>query len=54
LTGAGSYDYSNGDFTIEAQVSGDKSGSLTYSRNYKDDNVSVTGEYGGETIDLQE
>ena len=54
LTGNGSYDYGAGDFTIAAQVSGDKSGSLTYTRNYDDGSVSVVGEYGGETIDLQE
>jgi len=53
LTGTGGYDYGTGNFTIEAQVSGDKIGSLTYSRNYGDDIISVVGEYGGEAIDLQ-
>ena len=54
LTGTGSYDYGSGGFTIDAQVSGDKSGSLTYTRNYDNGSISVTGEYGGETIDLQQ
>ena len=53
LTGTGSYDYETGLFSIVAEVSGDKPGSLTYSRNYNDGSISVTGEYGGETIDLQ-
>lgn len=53
LTGNGGYDYAAGLFNITAKVSGDKSGSLTYSHNYSDDSISVTGEYGGETIDLQ-
>jgi len=53
LTGIGSYDYGTGDFIIEAQVNGDKSGLLNYTRNYNDGSLSLTGEYGGETIDLQ-
>jgi hypothetical protein len=31
-------------------VSGDKSGSLTYTRDDNTGGISVTGEYGGETI----
>ncbi len=54
LTGTGDYDYGSGDFTIDAQVNGDKSGSLIYTRNYDNGGISVTGEYGGETIDLQQ
>jgi len=54
LTGTGSYDYGTGLFTIEADISGDKSGSLTYTSDYNDGSISVTGEYGGETIDLQD
>ena len=54
MTGTGSYDYNTGLFSIVADVSGDKSGSLTYSRNYGDDTISVFGEYGGEEIDLKD
>ncbi len=53
LTGSGLYDYGSGLFTIQAQVSGDKSGSLTYTRD-GNGNFSVTGEYGGESVDLQQ
>lgn len=54
LTGSGSYDYGTGLVTIEAQVSGDKSGTLTYVYNNNDGSASVTGEYGGETVDLSD
>ncbi len=52
LSGSGSYDYGSGLFTIEAQVSGDKSGALTYEYDNNDGSASVTGEYSGKTIDL--
>jgi pimeloyl-ACP methyl ester carboxylesterase len=54
LSGTGGYDYGTGLFTIEAQVSGDKSGALTYTYDGNDGSSSVTGEYGGEAIDLQQ
>jgi len=54
LTGDGNYDYGAGRFTIDAEVSGDKSGTLTYVRDNNSGSISVTGEYGGETIDLQD
>jgi hypothetical protein len=54
LTGSGLYDYGASLFTIEAQVSGDKSGALTYTRDDNEGSLSVTGEYGGETIDLED
>ena len=54
LSGTGGYDYGNGLFTIEAQVSGDKSGTLTYTYDGNDGSRSVRGEYGGETIDLKQ
>jgi hypothetical protein len=54
LTGSGLYDYGSGLFTIEAEVSGDKSGALSYTRDDNDGSISVTGEYGGETIDLED
>ncbi|MFZ5821403.1 MAG: alpha/beta fold hydrolase [Chloroflexota bacterium] len=54
MTGGGGYDYENGLFTLEVQVSGDKNGNLTYVRDDNDGALSVTGEYGGETIDLKQ
>lgn len=54
MTGSGSYDYENGLFTLEVQVSGNKSGTLTYTRNDNDGSLSVSGEYGGQTIDLKQ
>jgi len=53
LNGSGLYDYGSSLFTIDVQVSGDKSGSLTYTRDNNTGNISVAGEYGGETIDLE-
>jgi pimeloyl-ACP methyl ester carboxylesterase len=52
ITGTGGFDYNTGIFSLETQVSGDKSGSLTYESNYRVGTISVTGEYGGETINL--
>jgi pimeloyl-ACP methyl ester carboxylesterase len=54
LTGSGLYDYGSRLFTIEARVSGDKSGALTYTHDDDDGSISVTGEYGGEIIDLED
>lgn len=53
MTGSGSYDYDSGLLTIEVDVTGIKDGSLTYTRDI-DYAVRVTGEYGGETVDLSE
>jgi pimeloyl-ACP methyl ester carboxylesterase len=54
MTGTGGYDINSGILTFEAEVSGTKSGTLTYTHDYANDTISVTGEYGGETIDLSE
>jgi hypothetical protein len=54
MTGSGSYDYDNGLFSIEAEVSGDKAGTLTYTSDANDGTISVSGTYGGETIDLSD
>jgi pimeloyl-ACP methyl ester carboxylesterase len=54
LTGDGSYDYESGIITFETQVSGVKEGNLVYTSNTADGSVSVSGEYGGETIDLSQ
>jgi hypothetical protein len=35
-------------------VSGDKSGSLTYTRDANNGSLSGNGEYGGETVDLKQ
>ena len=52
LTGSGSNDYDKGIITFETQVGGAKEGNLVYTDNLADGTLSVTGEYGGETIDL--
>ncbi|HUG34043.1 MAG TPA: hypothetical protein VMJ90_04695, partial [Anaerolineales bacterium] len=52
ITGTGSFDYNTGVFRLETQVSGDKSGALTFTSDYSNGSLSVTGDYGGETIDL--
>lgn len=54
ITGSGGYDSNSGILTFEAEVSGAKSGTLTYKHDYANDTQSVTGEYGGETIDLSQ
>ncbi len=54
LTGSGGYEYDSGITTFETQVSGVKEGNLVYMYNYSDDSSSVSGEYGGETIDLSQ
>ena len=54
ITGSGGYDSNTGILTFEAEVSGTKSGTLTYTHDYSNGTVSVTGEYGGENIDLSE
>lgn len=53
ITGNGSYDYPQGQFTLDVQVSGDNSGTLLYTRDLNDGSTALRGEYGGETIDLQ-
>jgi hypothetical protein len=40
--------------TFDTQVSGAKEGSLVYTDNFSDGTISVTGEYGGETVDLSQ
>ncbi|MBK9925898.1 MAG: alpha/beta fold hydrolase [Anaerolineales bacterium] len=54
ITGKGGYDSNSGVLTLEAEISGKKKGTLTYTKNYDDGTSSVTGEYGGETIDLSQ
>ena len=52
ITGDGSFNYDTRILTFNAKVSGDKTGTLTYTSNYNDGSATLTGEYGGETIDL--
>jgi hypothetical protein len=54
ITGTGDFQYSTSLFTLEAEVSGPKSGTLTYVNDYSSGAVSLTGEFGGETIDLSQ
>ena len=54
LSGSGSYDYDANILTFETQISGVKEGNLVYTDNLADGTISVTGEYGGETIDLSQ
>ena len=54
MTGTGSFDYSSGVFRLETQVTGEKTGMLTYTHDYRTGELAVTGDYGGETIDLQQ
>jgi len=54
MTGTGGYDSNSGIFTLETKVSGTKTGTLTYTHDYSKGTSSVTGEYGGETIDLSQ
>jgi pimeloyl-ACP methyl ester carboxylesterase len=54
LTGTGSYDYNEGIITYETQVSGAKEGNLVYTANLAEETTAVTGQYGGEEIDLSE
>ena len=53
MTGSGSNDYQGNLITFNVQVSGAKTGKLTYTHNTNDDSMSVTGEYGGQKIDLK-
>lgn len=53
MTGTGSYNYNEGVLTLNSEVSGAKEGTLTYIHNFADGTASLTGDYGGETIDLE-
>jgi pimeloyl-ACP methyl ester carboxylesterase len=53
MTGSGSNNSDDGSFTLEVDVTGLKSGTLTYTRD-GDGNLQVTGTYGGEAVDISE
>jgi len=54
LSGTGSYDYEKTLITFDTQVSGAKEGTLVYTTNTTDGTSTVTGEYGGEQINLSQ
>jgi len=54
ITGSGTYNSNSGLLTFGSQVDGKKKGTLTYIHDYSTRKESVTGEYGGETIDLSQ
>lgn len=54
ITGTGGYDSNSGIFTLDTEVSGRKTGTLAYTHDYSAGTSFVTGEYGGETIDLSQ
>lgn len=51
MTGTGSFNLDTGLMTFIVDVSGDKTGKLTYTFNYATGEASLSGEYGGEKID---
>jgi pimeloyl-ACP methyl ester carboxylesterase len=53
LDGTGTYTDESGDFTIEAAISGNAEGNLVYTHLY-DGGITLTGEYGGESIELSQ
>jgi len=53
MTGAGSYNYEEDLFTLDVSVSGLADGALVYTRD-TDWQLHVTGEYGGQAVDLSE
>lgn len=54
MTGEGSYNVDTRILTFTVDITGEKEGNLTYTMDYNTFTASVTGEYGGETIDLKE
>lgn len=52
ISGSGTYDFDTRTFTAVLDISGAKSGKLTYTYNYNRHIAAVRGEYGGESIDL--
>jgi hypothetical protein len=51
MTGTGAFDYDSGGLTLEVSVAGMLQGDLVYTRG-GDGTTRVTGEYGGEAIDI--
>jgi hypothetical protein len=54
LTGTGGNDYDAGLFTLEVAVGGIADGTLSYIRDDNQGTYSLTGEYGGEPVDLSQ
>ncbi|NPV57147.1 MAG: hypothetical protein HPY76_10820, partial [Anaerolineae bacterium] len=53
VSGSGGYDYGTGVFTIDATVNGLKDGVLKFVRDDSAGTYSLTGEYGGETVNME-
>jgi pimeloyl-ACP methyl ester carboxylesterase len=54
MSGEGSYNVDTYVLTFTVDLTGEKQGNLTYTMDYNTFVAKVTGEYGGETIDLEE
>lgn len=54
MTGSGFYDSEKDIYSFEVDISGAKTGRLIYTYDYGSGTTTVTGEYGGETIDLEQ
>jgi pimeloyl-ACP methyl ester carboxylesterase len=53
MTGEGLYDIDAGTFTITAVISGDKQGEIIYKIDFNTFLITLTGEFDGETLDLE-
>ncbi|MCC7118426.1 MAG: alpha/beta fold hydrolase [Anaerolineales bacterium] len=51
ITGTGSFNLDTGLMTMDVSASGDKTGKLLYTYNYATGESSLSGDYGGETVD---
>jgi pimeloyl-ACP methyl ester carboxylesterase len=54
LTGSGGLNYETSIVTFDVHVTGEQEGDLVYTEDYANGTISVTGEYGGEQIDLSQ
>lgn len=54
LTGAGTFNYETGVFSMTVDISGDKQGRLDYSYDYSRGTASVSGEFDGKPVDLSQ
>lgn len=54
LTGEGVFDYDAGVFTMNVELSGDKSGTLAYTYDFNEGTASVTGEFDGQPVDISQ
>ncbi|MBN8657135.1 MAG: alpha/beta fold hydrolase [Anaerolineae bacterium] len=54
ISGEGTFNYDTGVFSMDVEISGDKSGTLAYSYNYDTGTATVTGEFDGKPVDLSQ